>query len=506
MYFLEIILYLLLSCFVISGVYTLIFTVSSVFPIKRQNISFKPKVSVIIPCRNEEDVIEKTLNSVKNQNYPDFEVIVVDDNSSDKTAKIVEKFIDLNGLNNFKLLKRKEMNSKKAKAVNDALKYAEGDVTVFFDADNRPENNCITNLVKRFSDDKIAAVQGRIFANITNLISKIVFMERCGGFNARFIGRERLGLNCQFGGTTVAVRTKILKALGGFNEETLTEDTYLTSNLIRQGYRIVYEPNAVVREEAPPNISNYITQRTRWASGHMKCFFEHALPILKAPISLKDKIDSLIFLAYYFIPILCGISIIIGITSIYFNIRLMGYVSIIGIILSLTPFLEIGIGVLRSKNKVNIYLLPSMMFFFVLNSIICFNAIFNILKGNNFWVKTERINTSRKIGKDTQVTMFSSVLVCLLLIGSVGSTFLSPLDTYFTQKGNYTAPDIIGVPLNSDHSVNKSNSTNISTSKISKQKTYKNQIKTKSVKITSNSSNTKVINSNLNQTHNMTTT
>jgi cellulose synthase/poly-beta-1,6-N-acetylglucosamine synthase-like glycosyltransferase len=409
--------------FAVFGTYSSLFIFSSFLRNKQQYTNFKPEVSIIVPCRNEEDVIEKTLTSIKNQSYENFEVIVVDDNSSDGTLEVVTKFIDSNGLENFRLLKRKENNSKKAKAVNEALKYSKGEIVVFFDADNSPQRECITNLVKRFSDDKIASVQGRIVTNMTNFISKIVFMERCSGFDVRFLGKEKLGMNCQFGGTAVAVRAKILKALGGFDEETLTEDTYLTSNLILQGYKIVYEPKAVVVEEAPPNITNYITQRTRWASGHMACFFEHAKKVFKAKISLRDKVDTLLFLAYYFVPILCGIAILLGTVSVLFNIKILNFqLYVLGIFLSLVPFLEIFVGVLRSKNKLSIYLLPALAFFFILNIVICFNAMFNILKGKNNWVKTERVTSNRKSSRDVQITMFSSVLVFFVLIGSFGST------------------------------------------------------------------------------------
>lgn len=467
--------------FAVFGVYTLTFVFSSFLSLKTHKNKFNPKVSVIIPCKNEEDVILKTLDAVRDQDYEDLEVIVIDDNSEDNTAAAVENFIDSYKLNNFKLLKRKEKNSKKAKAVNDGLKHVKGDITVFFDADNSPERHCITNLVKRFSDDRIASVQGKIVTHITNFVSRIVFMERCSGFNVRFLGKEKLGMNSQFGGTAVAIRTKILRSIGGFDEETLTEDTNLTSNLILKGYKIVYEPNALVTEEAPPNLNNYITQRTRWASGHMKCFFEYASQVFKAPISLKDKLDTLIFLAYYFVPILCGFAILIGLISVYFNINLLNhYLCIAGVIMSLIPFLEILIGVLRSEHKFNVYLLPSLAFFFVLNVVICFNAIFNILCGKNMWIKTERVETRRKTGKDVQVTMFSSLLVCLLLLSSFGSTVLNTQDVSFAENTSYAVSNL-AVSINLNYTVAKNSNLNSKP----KHEIYKDQTAVKSNKLDS---------------------
>jgi len=441
---LEIVIYLLMPFFCIYGVYSLLFVFASFFPKKSDNSNFKPKVTVIIPCRNEEDVIETTLKSVHNQDYHDFEVIVVDDNSSDNTTQIVEAYIQKNNLTNFKLLKRTDVNSKKSKAVNFGVKHAKGDIIVFFDADNYPEISCITHLVKRFSNPKIAAVQGRITTNITQFVSKIVFMERCSGFNVRFPGRERMNLNCQFGGTGVAIRKKILKELGGFDEQSLTEDTHLTSKIVFHGYRVVYETKARITEEAPPNINNYISQRTRWAAGHMQCFLDHSVDIIKAPISLTDKIDYLLFLFYYFVPILCGIVIFFGLLNIRYNLTftfLHPILSTILFMLFLAPIIEILVGVVRSKKKNIIPFIPSIIFFLILNIVICFNALLKIVKGENQWIKTERVQTKRKIGYDGGITIFTSVMISILIITSFASPLLYTQDMFSAEKNQTNCSD-----------------------------------------------------------------
>lgn len=412
---------IILIFFIVYGLSSFIFIISSFFkkPSKPKFMPYK-KVSVLIPCRNEEDVIEDTLNSIKAQSYPLYEVIIIDDNSSDRTSQICKNFIKKHSLTNFKIFQRKENNSSKPKAVNNVLKYVSGDIIVFFDADNSPYKNCIKELVSGFSNDRIAAVQGRVITKNGNLLSKIVSMERCSGFNVRFQGKDRISINVQFSGTIVAIRRKIMEKLGNFNADSLTEDTDLTVKIILNGYKIRYQPDAIALEEAPPNLNNYITQRTRWATGHMGCFLEYWRDILKSKLSLLDKIDTLIFLFYYFVPIICGLGIIIGILNYYFdqNFIFERYFSFIFIsILIASPILELILGIIRGNSSKNLVLLPLMPFFFILNVHICYIGLYKNLKNDKKWVKTERRNGNR-VPKINGLAL-SSFLVLFSIISTV---------------------------------------------------------------------------------------
>ena len=415
--------FIVLMFFIVYGLSSLIFIISSFFkkPSKPTCMSYY-KVSVMIPCRNEEDVIEETLKRIKAQNYPLYEVLIIDDNSNDKTAQICKNFIKKHDLKHFKLIRRYENNSSKPKAVNYALKFVKGDIIIFFDADNRPYKNCVKELVSGFKDDKIAAVQGRVITKNGNLLSKVVSIERCSGFNVRFKGKDRIGTNVQFSGTIVAIKRKIMEKIGNFNADSLTEDTDLTVKIILNGYKIAYMPEAIALEEAPPNLNNYITQRTRWATGHMHCFLEYWKEIIRSKISLLDKVDTLLFLFYYNVPLVCGIGIVTGLLNYYFNNNFIfgGYFAFIFMsIIIAAPILEIILGIIRSKNLRNLFLLIMVPFFFILNVHICFIASYKNLNGDKKWVKTER-RIENKTPKINGLALSS-----LIVLFSIFSTFLA---------------------------------------------------------------------------------
>ncbi len=423
---LEIILtvhFIVLMFFIVYGLSSLIFIISSFFKksTKSKCMSLY-KVSVMIPCRNEEDVIEETLKTIKAQNYPLYEVLIIDDNSNDRTAQICMNFIKKHDLKHFKLIQRYENNSSKPKAVNHALKFVKGDIIIFFDADNKPYRDCVKELVSGFENDKIAAVQGRVITKNGNLLSKIVSIERCSGFNVRFRGKDRIGTNVQFSGTIVAIKRKIIEKIGNFNQNSLTEDTDLTVKLILNGYKIRYQPKAIALEEAPPNLNNYITQRTRWATGHMKCFSEYWKDIIKSKISLLDKIDTLLFLFYYNVPLICGIGIVTGLLNYYFsNDFIIGgtFAFIFMSIIIAAPILEIILGIIRSNNPKNLFLLILVPFFFILNVHICFIASYKNLKGDKKWVKTERRNGNKTL------KINGLALSSFMVLFSIFSTFLA---------------------------------------------------------------------------------
>lgn len=457
----QTIFFILLFIFILYGSWAFLFIFASFFNVSSNFNSFPKrlirkkspytnhsnnKISIIIPCKNEEDVIIRTLNAVKKQDYPLHQVIIVDDNSQDNTYHLCQSFIEENVLENFFLFKRTKIDSNKAKAVNNALNLVDGDIVVLFDADNYPEKNCIQELVNRFNNPEVGVVQGRIISRVHNLISKIVFMERASGFNVRFLGKEVFNLNCQFGGTAVAIRKNLLDDLGGFNENSLTEDTDITARVIASGYHIVYQPLAMVKEETPPNINNYISQRTRWATGHMNCFLENFKTIITSSIPLKRKLDALLFLFYYFVPIFCGLGMIFGLLTYHFYTHIflnLGNIGILVIILCLTPIIEILVGTLRSDNKKYILLMPLMIFFFILNIFICFNGIFNLIKGNKKWIKTERFQINRNTNRGTISIIFASIMTIFI----VSASFIIPLTEIYAEKISSPTYQEQGSPL-----------------------------------------------------------
>ena len=165
------------------------------------------------------------------------------------------------------------------------------------------------------SDPQVGAVQGRVVVlnEPQNIVTRLVTLERIGGYRVDQEARDKLGLITQFGGTVGGFRRSILKSLQGWDESMLAEDTDLTFRVYLAGYKIRYKVDAECYEEAVDNWYSYRRQRYRWAKGHMQCFFKHSWSVLKSPkLSLREKVDGLMLLSIYFMPILALLSLLIG--------------------------------------------------------------------------------------------------------------------------------------------------------------------------------------------------
>jgi len=372
----------------------------------RKNMVCQPTISILIPARNEERVIGRILQRMTELTYPrdKMQVIVIDDGSTDSTGKTIEEYAKAYSF--IKVIHRKEWEGGqgKASALNTGMKLAKGEIIFCFDADYYPQRDIIERLVKEFADPKVGAVQGRVTVlnEPLNLVTRLVALERTGGYRIDQEARDRLGLVTQFGGTVGGFRRDLLDSLGGWDESILAEDTDLTFRVYLAGYKIRYVNDAECYEEAVENWQDYWKQRHRWARGHMECAYKHSLKVLKSGnLGLKEKIDGLLLLSVYFMPILVLFSWIIGVplfflgSSQWFRI-LWAFmpISLYSFVGNFAPFFEVGIGTyLDGRNRAQ-WLIPLLIVTFLYNILICTKAFADILvskitgKNNNRWERT----------------------------------------------------------------------------------------------------------------------
>jgi len=236
------------------------------------NDAFQPFVSVIVPAFNEEKVIAKTLKSLLKSVYQNFEIIVVDDGSSDNTSKTVaEKFADEPRVTLFTL-----SNGGKANALNYGLKRAKGEIIIGLDADTVFTSTTICELAKQFSDETVGAVAGNAkVGNRLNMITKWQALEYITSQNLD--RRAFAGLNAitVVPGAVGAWRREALEKAEGFESNTLAEDQDLTLRVRQLGYRIAYAEKAVAYTEAPDTFRGLAKQRFRWSFGTLQCMWKH---------------------------------------------------------------------------------------------------------------------------------------------------------------------------------------------------------------------------------------
>lgn len=369
--------------------------------------TYKPSVSILIPAHNEEHVISRILQRMNTLTYPRdlLQVVVVDDASTDNTGKIAEQYSKTQ--NNIEVMHRstQEGGRGKAHALNDGLKHTKGEIIICFDADYYPQEDIVEKLVRFFVDPQVGAVQGRVTVlnEPQNLVTRLVTLERIGGYCVDQQARDRLGLIPQFGGTVGAIRRSLLESLGGWDESALAEDTDLTFRFYLAGYKIRYLNDAESYEEAVETWQAYWRQRYRWARGHMQCAFKYSLKVLCSnKLNLKQKIDGLLLLGVYFMPILTLLSCIVFASLLFLNppqwwlkmLWTLVPVPAYGFVGNFAPFFEVGIGAYLD-GRIRAHRLISLLIFpFILNIFICTKALADLTistisgKNRSHWAKT----------------------------------------------------------------------------------------------------------------------
>jgi cellulose synthase/poly-beta-1,6-N-acetylglucosamine synthase-like glycosyltransferase/peptidoglycan/xylan/chitin deacetylase (PgdA/CDA1 family) len=229
-----------------------------------------PTVSVVVPAYNEAVVIARTVGSLAASDYPEFDVVVVDDGSTDGTAEIVE------GLGNQRVRVVTQPNAGKAAALNTGIRHTSGEVVVMVDADTIFEPETMRRLVQPFATQAVGAVSGNTkVGNRRTMIGRWQHIEYVMGFNLDRRMYEILQCTPTVPGAVGAFRRDVLESVGGVSGATLAEDTDLTLAISRSGFRVVYVEDARAWTEAPANLSGLWRQRYRWSFGTMQAVWKH---------------------------------------------------------------------------------------------------------------------------------------------------------------------------------------------------------------------------------------
>jgi peptidoglycan-N-acetylglucosamine deacetylase len=229
-------------------------------------------VTVLVPAFNEEKVIVTTIERILASDYPNMEVLVIDDGSKDHTAYIVRSHF----MREPRVGVISIPNGGKANALNVGLTNAHGEVVVALDADTQFESTTISRLVRWFTDPSIGAVAGNAkVGNRINMITRWQALEYIVAQNLERRALSALDTLTVVPGAVGAWRRDVLRELGGFPADTLAEDQDLTIAIQVQGYRVHFDPSAIAWTEAPATVSGLAKQRFRWAYGTLQCLWKY---------------------------------------------------------------------------------------------------------------------------------------------------------------------------------------------------------------------------------------
>ncbi len=241
-------------------------------PAPPEHPDYKPEVSVLIPAYNEEAVIAETVSAALSSVYPHLEVIVVDDGSADRTAEIVRSHFGRDP--RVRLLM--QSNQGKPSALNHGLSEAAGEIVVSIDADTVVDPEAISRLVRHFADPRVAAVAGNVkVMNRNRWITRWQALEYITSQNLEKRAFDLLNCIPVVPGAAGAWRADMLRSNGGFSGDTVAEDTDLTLTIRRNGWKILYDEDAIGRTEVPETVDALIRQRFRWTFGTLQAVWKH---------------------------------------------------------------------------------------------------------------------------------------------------------------------------------------------------------------------------------------
>ncbi len=224
-------------------------------------------VAVIVPAYNEVKVLDRTIRSLLASDGPPFQIIVVDDGSSDGTyARVKELFGDEPRVRAFT-----RPNGGKAAALNFGLRQTDADIVVALDADTLFERQTVPRLAAHFADPRIAAVAGNAkVGNRLNLLTRWQALEYITSQNLDRRAFDLLNCITVVPGAVGAWRRELIVQAGGFSHDTLAEDADLTLSILRNGHHVAYADRAIAWTEAPDTTAALLKQRFRWMYGTLQ--------------------------------------------------------------------------------------------------------------------------------------------------------------------------------------------------------------------------------------------
>jgi len=236
---------------------------------------YQPAVAVLIPAFNEDKVIERTVRSVLDSDYPKLRVIVIDDGSKDTTLEVTRAAFQKE-IAAGRVTVLTKPNSGKADALDYGLEQVTEEVFVGIDADTIIAPDAISWLVPHFSNPKVGAMAGNAkVGNRVGLWTRWQALEYITSQNFERRALNTLNAVSVVPGAIGAWRTSAVREAGGYHRDTVAEDADLTMALLQAGYWVNYEDRALAYTEAPTTANSLMRQRFRWSFGIMQSVWKH---------------------------------------------------------------------------------------------------------------------------------------------------------------------------------------------------------------------------------------
>jgi cellulose synthase/poly-beta-1,6-N-acetylglucosamine synthase-like glycosyltransferase len=377
------------------------------------NVGFEnlPPVTIQLPLYNERYVLERLIDETVKMEYPRelLQIQVLDDSTDDThqfADALCEKYRNMG--HNIEYLHRTNREGFKAGALQEGLKSATGEFVAVFDADFIPPVDFLTRTIHHFADPKVGVVQTRwsYLNRDFNFLTEVEGMLLDGHFILEHGARSRAGLFFNFNGTAGILRVSMIADAGGWQHDTLTEDSDLSYRAQVKGWKFVYLPGIDCPSELPVEMHGFQVQQFRWAKGLTQCAKKLLPDLLRARLPFRVKLEAIMHLtpniSYPLMMIVSALMLPVMIVRFYmgaWEMMLLDFPLIIASFWSLSAFYVIAQRELHPKTwKRSFMILPMLMAVGVGLTLINTRAVLEAL----FGVKSGFVRTPKYAIEGTQ--------------------------------------------------------------------------------------------------------
>ena len=269
-----------------------------------------PGCTILIPAHNEEKVIARTIEAMLRLEYPKekLKIMVINDGSTDGTRDIIEGYARADHRIELFDVPKGEGGKGKSRALNLGVQRVTSDVIAIYDADNTPDKDSLRYLVAQLlTNNELGAAIGkfRTINKNVNLLTKFINIETLSFQSMLQAGRWQMHNIATLPGTNFVMWTRLIRQLGGWDEQALTEDSELSIRIYQEGYKIKFVPYAMTYEQEPQSWRVWVHQRTRWVRGnsYVLAKFLKRIPKFRSKRLMFDVLYTLLLYYVFFFAI-----------------------------------------------------------------------------------------------------------------------------------------------------------------------------------------------------------
>jgi poly-beta-1,6 N-acetyl-D-glucosamine synthase len=252
-----------------------------------------PFVSIIVPVYNEGKVVRESIMSLLRLDYSNYEIIIVNDGSTDDTADVARTLVGYQkgSYGDVKVSLINKPNGGKARALNAGISYSKAEIVLCMDGDSQLSEDSVRMAVRHFSDPEIGAVAGNVkVLNRKKLFTDLQALEYIEGLNMARAAQSFFKLVNIIPGPIGLFRKKAIEDAGYYSSDTFAEDADLTLKILARNWKIYYEPRAISYTEAPEKLYQLLKQRYRWTRGILQAIRKHKVLLVNPTINFGDSI------------------------------------------------------------------------------------------------------------------------------------------------------------------------------------------------------------------------